>query len=158
ESRLAFAPRFSLLLPTGDSDQERGFGGTSLQANLPASIVLAPRWVAHLNAGGTITPSAKNRSGEEGSVAGFTLGQSFVWLAHPRFNVLLETLWSGQGAVPEPGRASFSHSLFVAPAVRWAHDFRNGLQIVPGLGVAFGAGPSSGETAVLVYLSFEHPF
>jgi hypothetical protein len=71
---------------------------------------------------------------------------------------MFETAWSGQGAVVDRDRTSFSHSLFLAPGIRWAHDFSNGLQIVPGLAVAAGVGPSSGQHALLLYLSFEHPF
>jgi hypothetical protein len=157
-SSFAFSPRLSLLLASGDSGAGRGLGGTSLQVNLPSSIVLAPRLVMHLNAGGTVTPSARNEQEEEAAVTGFNLGQSFVWLAHARLNVLLETLWSGQGSVVAEDQTSFEHSLFLSPAVRWSHDFNSGLQIVPGVGFAIGAGPSSGESALLVYLSFEHPF
>ena len=158
DARLAFSPRFSLLLPTGDAKSGRGFGGVAYQVNLPASIVLAPRLVTHLNAGGTIAPHAENELGEEARVSGFNLGQSFIWLAHPRFNVTLETAWSGQGAAAGPDRTAFAHSLFVSPGIRWAHDFASGLQIVPGVAFAAGAGPSSGEKALLFYLSFEHPF
>jgi len=46
----------------------------------------------------------------------------------------------------------------VTPAVRWTHDFRNGLQIVPGAAFLIGVGPSRGEHAFFLYLSFEHPF
>ncbi|MBI2819082.1 MAG: transporter [Acidobacteria bacterium] len=158
DSRLAIAPRLSLLLPTGDSRLGRGLGGAAVQANLPASVALAPRWVMHLNAGGTIAPRAQNEFGDRASISGFNLGQSFLWLAHSRFNVLLETVWSGQGSVAGPDQTEFSHALFLSPGIRWAHDFRNGLQIVPGLGFAVGLGPSAGEKAIVLYLSFEHPF
>ncbi|MBI3933761.1 MAG: transporter [Acidobacteria bacterium] len=156
-ARLAFSPRFSLLLPSGDASSGRGFGGVAYQANLPASIVLAPRLITHFNAGGTIAPNAENDLGEQASVSGFNLGQSFIWLAHSRFNVMLETAWTGQGAVAGPDRSAFSHSLFLSPGIRWAHNFSNGLQIVPGVAFAAGVGPSSGEKALLLYLSFEHP-
>jgi len=39
-----------------------------------------------------------------------------------------------------------------------AYNFENGLQIVPGIGVPIGIGPSSGEKGIFLYLSFEHPF
>ena len=157
DARLAFSPRFSLLLPSGDAKSERGFGGVAYQVNLPASIVLAPRLVTHLNAGGTVAPTAASDLGEQASVSGFNLGQSFIWLTHSRFNVMLETVWTGQGSVAGPERSSFSHSLFLSPGIRWAHNFSSGLQIVPGVAFAAGVGPSSGEKALLLYLSFEHP-
>jgi hypothetical protein len=46
----------------------------------------------------------------------------------------------------------------VSPGVRWAHNFKNGLQIVPGVAVPVGVGSSQGEVGVIFYLSFEHPF
>lgn len=39
-----------------------------------------------------------------------------------------------------------------------SHNFKNGLQIVPGFGIPLGAGPSASEKAIFLYLSFEHPF
>lgn len=48
------------------------------------------------------------------------------------------------------------HNLYISPGVRWAYNFRNGLQIVPGGGVPLGVGPTSGQMGVIVYLSFEH--
>jgi hypothetical protein len=81
-----------------------------------------------------------------------------VWLAHPRFNVLLETLWTRTGSVAGDGVAVQGDSVVISPGVRWAHDFRSGLQIVPGAAFAIGVGPSRGHNAVFLYLSFEHPF
>ena len=71
-----------------------------------------------------------------------------IYLAHPRFNLMLETLWTG----------GQSHSLLLSPGVRWAYNFPSGLQIVPGIAFPLGVGPSSGERGVFLYLSFEHPF
>jgi hypothetical protein len=49
-------------------------------------------------------------------------------------------------------------ALFVSPGIRWAWNFRSGLQVVPGLAVPLGVGPSSGRHGIFFYLSFEHPF
>ena len=46
----------------------------------------------------------------------------------------------------------------ISPGVRWAWNFRSGLQVVPGFAVPVGFGPSRGSRQVLLYLSFEHPF
>jgi len=50
-----------------------------------------------------------------------------------------------------------SKSLLISPGVRWAYNFKSGLQIVPGVAVPLGVGPSSGERGLILYLSFEHP-
>ena len=48
--------------------------------------------------------------------------------------------------------------MYLNPGIRWAYNFKNGLQIVPGIAMPIGVGPSSGERALFLYLSFEHPF
>jgi len=158
ETRVAFAPRASVLLPSGDSRLGRGFGGYSVQINLPLSVVVNKHFVTHWNVGTTIVPRAKDAEGQRAATYGYNLGQSIVWLARPRFNVLLETLWSGSESVTGPNKTLRSHSFVVSPGIRWAHNLPHGLQIVPGVGVPLGVGPSVGEHTLFLYLSFEHPF
>jgi len=155
--RFSFSPRLSLLLPTGDSRLGRGAGGTGVQTNLPFSIYLNRKLITHLNAGATIIPHAQNIARDRALTTGYNLGQSIIWLAKPRFNVMLETVWTGSEAVIVQDRTQRSHSLLVSPGVRWAYNLSHGLQIVPGLAAPIGAGPSAGEKGLIVYLSFEHP-
>ena len=157
-AKVAFAPRLSLILPTGDVASGRGAGGVGVQTNLPVSIVLSKRLVSHWNAGATVIPHAQDPSGDRASATGYNLGQSFIWLANSRFNVMLETVFASSQFVVAPDKTEWSRSLFINPAIRWAYNFENGLQIVPGIGVPIGIGPSSGEKGVFLYLSFEHPF
>ncbi|HVP44686.1 MAG TPA: hypothetical protein VMS96_14740 [Terriglobales bacterium] len=158
EARVAVAPRLSLLLPTGSASQGRGFGGPGLQISLPASVVVVDRHlVTHWNAGATFVPSARGAGTDRAAVIGYNLGQSVVWLAHPRFNVLLETVWNASQAVAGPDTTVAVRSLLLNPGMRWAYNFKNGLQIVPGVGVPIGVGPSAGEKGIFLYLSFEHP-
>src|SRR3954468_7686512 len=49
ETRLAIAPRLSLLVPSGDSRVGRGYGGTGLQTNTAISYVMVPKVVSHTN-------------------------------------------------------------------------------------------------------------
>lgn len=155
---VAFAPRLTLLLPTGDEAHGLGAGATGVQVNLPLSVVLSERFVTHTNLGATHTPHARNLSHNEADVTAYHFGQSFVWLAAPRFNALVEFLYTAGEEVTGPGRTEDSDSFLISPGVRWAWDFENGLQIVPGVAFPIGVGPSSGEKAVFFYLSFEHPF
>ena len=158
DTRVAFAPRLSLVAPTGDSRFGRGFGGFGIQTNLPLSVVLTKQIVTHWNAGATIIPNTRNAEGQHAATTGYNLGQSVVWLAKPRFNVLLETVWSGTESVVARDQTQRSHSLLISPGIRWAHNFKSGLQIVPGVAMPMGVGPSRGERGLIVYLSFEHPW
>ena len=156
--RLSVAPRLSLLLPTGRAKADLGAGALGVQVNLPASVVVARQVVTHWNAGGTVTPSAKNAVGDKATTVAYNLGASVVWLARPTFNALLEIVWTREEAVTGPGRTAASDGLSVSPGIRWAHNFSSGLQIVPGIAFPIGVGPSAGDDALLLYLSFEHPF
>jgi len=158
EARVAFAPRFSVLLPTGDSRLGRGAGGAGVQGALPLSVVLSRKLVTHWNLGTTIVPGARNPAGATGTTFGYNLGQSFVWLAHPRFNVLLETVFNRAQELTGPNTKEWTSSVLMNPGVRWSYNFQNGLQIVPGIGIPLGVGPSGGERGVFLYLSFEHPY
>ena len=156
DTRLAIAPRVSLLVPTGSVSQSRGIGGTGLQINLPLSFALNKRFVTHWNVGTTWVPRAQNELHQRAGSLGVNLGQSIVWQASNRFNALLETVWTSTPQVAGPGVTTPQRALYISPGVRWAHNFRNGLQIVPGVGVPVGVGPASGQTGVIFYLSFEH--
>ena len=46
----AFAPRLSLVLPTGDSDKGFGAGVVGYEFNLPFSEFVSDRWTLHFNA------------------------------------------------------------------------------------------------------------
>jgi len=158
KARVAFSPRVSVLLPTGDSRLGRGAGGTGIQTQLPVSVVVTKKLVAHWNAGATFIPHARNESGARAATFGYNLGQSFVWLMHTRFNFLLETVFYRNEEVIAPRTTQWGSTLLLNPGFRWAYNFRNGLQIVPGFSVPIGMGPSSGERGIFVYLSLEHPF
>jgi hypothetical protein len=157
-ARLAFAPRASLTFPTGDTSVGRGAGGFGVQTSLPASVVLSKQLVSHWNAGATFVPHAQDAFGNRAFSAGYNLGQSLIWLAKPRLNFMLETVFANTQLVIAPDKTAWGRSLLVNPGIRWAYNFENGLQIVPGIAVPIGLGPSAGEKAILLYLSFEHPF
>ncbi|HEV7839347.1 MAG TPA: hypothetical protein VGO75_14865, partial [Gemmatimonadaceae bacterium] len=157
-SRVLVAPRLSLLLPTGDERRGRGAGGLGLQVNLPISVEHSPRFVTHWNVGATLTPSARNEIGDEATTRGINLGGSMIWLAHSALNAMLEVVWARNEAVSGPGERFSYRGLYLSPGLRGAIDFSSGLQIVPGIAVPIGIGPSSGDRQIFLYLSFEHPF
>jgi hypothetical protein len=81
-----------------------------------------------------------------------------VWLVKPTFNLLVEMLWLSEAAVVGRGTTSRNETLFLSPGLRAAFDVSGGLQIVPGVAYNIGLTEESGEDAVFLYLSLEHPF
>lgn len=156
EAGFLVAPRFSLLLPRGDVKKGLGAGGIGYQVNLPVTTVVAPKLVMHWNAGATLTPQAKNAAGQRARAVGYNLGHSAIWQARPAFHLVLETAWNRAAAVSGPQQTLRTDSLLLNPGVRWAHNFKNGLQLVPGIAVPVGVGPSQGQKGIFFYVSFEH--
>lgn len=147
-ARVAVAPRVSVLLATGDEGEGRGGGRAGAELGLPVSIVLSPALVAHSNAALAIFPD------DAGDATQLSLAQSVIWLVHPRVNLLVEAAWDRFEFDADGGDAE---SLVISPGVRTAFNVGSA-QIVPGFAVPIGAGASSGERALLLYLSVEHPF
>jgi hypothetical protein len=143
---------------TGDERRGRGAGGNGLQVNLPVSVELSPLIVTHWNAGATYTPSAKNALGDKAATSSYNAGGSVIWLARSTFNVMLEAVWARAEVVTGPGERVPYRQFYVSPGVRGAINFPSRLQIVPGIAVPIGIGPSRGDRQIFFYLSFEHPF
>jgi hypothetical protein len=155
---VAFAPRLTLLLPTGSSSRARGAGGAGVQIGLPVSLRPSTWLALHFNAGLTLFPTEKNTAGAEATGLNYNLGASAVWLAFHRLNFLTEWEWFDTETPVSGGGARRDQAMFLNPGMRWSYDFRSGLQIVPGVAYTIGLGPSDGADALFLYLSFEHPF
>lgn len=158
ESRAAFSPRLSVLLPTGDVTRGRGLGATAIQTNLPFSVALNSRVVTHWNAGATFAPNAQSADHCRAATLGYTFAQSFVFVMSPRLNFLVETVHNRYQSVIGAGATEWESATYVSPGVRWAYNFSSGLQVVPGIAMPIGVGASAGERGLFLYLSFEHPF
>ena len=76
----------------------------------------------------------------------------------PRFNALCEVVWTNNAVVAGPGQTTRQQALFISPGVRWAYNFKSGLQIVPGVALPIGLMGADGQDGAIFYLSFEHPF
>ena len=152
-----FSPRLSLLLPTGSTRKGTGIGGAGLQMNLPLSVRVNPALVTHWNVGASTT-RARSPLGARGTVRSVSAGASAIWLAAPTLNLMLETVWDRTEALDDTGLRAAEDHFVILPGLRGAINLPRDLQIVPGIGVPIGAGPSRGERDVFLYLSFEHPF
>jgi hypothetical protein len=156
ETRVAVAPRFSVSLPTGSAAKGFGAGGAGVQVDLPLSWMVTPRLATHWNAGVNVQPTVKFPALPSGSSNTVVLGQSFIYLVTDRLNLMLENVWS-RASSKVGGVTTNATSVLVSPGIRYAFNFNSGLQVVPGVAVPIGVGPSSGTTSLLLYLSFEHP-
>ena len=136
DAALVVAPRLSALVAFGGAGGQGG-GGVALQANLPVTTVLSRSFVAHWNLGLTAGagPTTMNA------------GASTVWLALPWMNFLVEGLYLGVN-----GEAA---AWVVSPGVRWAINLGK-VQVVPGVALPYDVA-NGRDSAVLLYLSIEHP-
>ena len=154
---IAFSPRVSVSLPTGDETKGFGLGGTGVQVNLPVSKMLGSAVVSHTNAGGTWFAKAPGAGAASTSLRAANLGQSLIWLVTPRFNLMLESVWT-RTTTRSDGGDSTSETALIIPGIRWGYDLKSGLQVVPGIAFPIGVGASNGTKQLFLYLSLEHPF
>ena len=154
DTRVAVTPRLTVLFPTAAA--ELGGGTLAYQGALASSVMATPTLVLHTNAGLTLTPSAESGSGTA-RLLDLSAGQSLIWLAHERLNLMLEGVVTSSEEFSGVGTARVRRTGFtLAPGLRWAHNFASGLQVVPGLAFPIGFRANEGQRGVFLYLSFEH--
>jgi outer membrane putative beta-barrel porin/alpha-amylase len=83
----AFAPRLSLVLPTGDRDKGFGAGVVGYETNLPFSKIVSDRWTLHFNAGMSVFPNVRDHH-----LTNYNLGASAIYAVSRDFNLMLETV------------------------------------------------------------------
>jgi hypothetical protein len=157
KDHIALAPRFSVILPTGDYKKGHGTDSVGLQTNIPLSVELTDQFVTHWNLGATYTPSSRESGGAKADTTAFNYGASVIYLASENFNLMLEAAGTSGESVKPDGSKQQANTFFINPGVRFAINFKSGLQIVPGISMPIGVGSSAGEIGGLAYLSFEHP-
>jgi hypothetical protein len=157
-----FAPRLTLLIPTGSASEGSGTGGLGYQGNLPLTLELSRFVSTHTNVGGTIIPRGETDEGDRLRLANLTLAQSVIVMPSATFNLMLETVWSRTTSRIAGVDAPRDQWTTISPGARYAFNFSSGLQIVPGLAfpitVRGHRGSTNANTGVFAYLSFEHPF
>lgn len=157
EEPVWFSPRVSLVLPSGSVDRGAGTGGMGVQLNLPVSARVGRAWFTHWNAGGSVG-RARTPNGERGTIRSLTAAASAIWLIAPTLNLMLEGAWDATESLDGSGNRVAETHFVLLPGLRAAIDRPGGMQIVPGIGVPIGIGPSRGERDLFLYLSVEHPF
>ena len=158
----AFAPRFSLIVPTGNRDKGTGNGVVGYQWSLPFSKKVASRLALHANLGLTYLPHVRSPLDDghlspNKSLVSYWVGGSAIFAILPRLHAMLE--WLGnfeQDINSETGRAERSFKPLISPGFRAAVVDEEDLQIVVGVGVPIGLNKQANNLAGFLYFSIEH--
>lgn len=147
----AFAPRLSLILPTGDRDKDLGNESFGYQINLPVSKIVSDRVTVHGNAGLTSYVDVDNQQ-----PTSFNLGGSVIYAVNRDFNLMLEMLGDWNQSVDE-GDVVDEFTFTVSPGVRYAFNFSDA-QLVVGLAAPASFAEGQQDFGAFLYLSYEHNF
>jgi len=153
-----FAPRLSVVLPTGRPESGRGNGAFGLQTNLPVTLMLTPRVSTHFNAGVTVIPSAENPLGQRATITTFNAGASVIWIESPVIQPMLELVAFLDDDIDDAGRVESALSVIASPGFRWAPYTHGSTQIVVGAAVPIGLTSDSTDVGAFAYFSIEHGF
>jgi hypothetical protein len=152
----AFAPRFSLILPSGSKSKGLGDNSYGLQINAAFSKIVSDRTTLHANAGTTYLFDVDGHH-----PIGFNLGASAIYAMTRDFNLMLETLAEWEQSVNLDRELEREFRFTVSPGARYALNF----PALAELQVVFGAAApisflKNGDVSygVFFYLSFEHNF
>ncbi len=172
----AFAPRFTLILPTGSRNEGTGSGVVGYEWNLPLSKKLGSRFAVHANLGLTYLPDVRvpvdTEPGSERdddaiqvrhlspahSLVSYNLGTSVIFALSPRFHLMLEWIGLFEEDLNERGKKERDFNVQIAPGIRTAIVDQDGLQIVLGVTVPVGLTRPADDHAVFLYCSVEHNF
>jgi hypothetical protein len=156
DTRPAFAPRFSLILPTGNTNKGLGDGSFGIQTNAAFSKIVSDRVTLHGNAGFTHLFDVDGHH-----PTSFNLGGSAIYAVTRDFNLMLETLAEWNQSVNADRALEREFTYTISPGFRYALNFPqlNELQVVFGAAapISFTRGQST-DYGVFLYLSFEHSF
>jgi Putative MetA-pathway of phenol degradation len=163
EKTPAFAPRFSVILPTGNDKHGTGSGSVGFQWQLPFSKKVTPRIALHFDAGLTYLPHARAVIDGPGamlsprrSLVSYNLGASAIYALLPRLHLMLEWVGSFDQSINDIGRAERAFTPIISPGIRTAVINEEKLQVVVGAGVPIGLKSTADNIGTFLYFSIEH--
>jgi len=156
-TQFAFSPRFSLIFPTGYYKNGLGAGVFGYQVSLPFSYLVSRKIVTHYNLGITVTPGYINANGSKSDQITYNYGFSIILLLNKNINFMLEVVGNLKSVKAANRQANSSGTLLISPGIRYAINFKSGLQIVPGLALPIETVSPVNQSGLFAYLSFEHP-
>lgn len=152
EQKPAFAPRLSLILPTGDEKDGLGDDTLGYQVNLPFSKIVHDRLTLHANMGATLFPDLNDRN-----PLSYSAGLSAIYAVTWNFNLMLELVGDWSESVETNRKMDREFSAIIAPGARYAFNLKAG-QLVIGAAALIGANHAAPDYGGFVYLSWEHRF
>jgi hypothetical protein len=157
----AFAPRFSLILPTGSRDKGTGNGVVGYQWSLPFSKKVSSRLALHANLGLTYLPHVRSilsngHLSPKRSLVSYNLGGSAIFAILPRLHAMLEWIGVFEDDINDAGRAVHNFKPVISPGFRTAVVNEEELQIVVGAAAPIGLNRHSDNFGALLYFSIEH--
>jgi hypothetical protein len=163
ELKPAFAPEFSLILPTGNRNRGTGDGVVGYQWALPFSKKLSSRFAMHANLGVTYLPKVRARLGgstgplsPRRSLVSYNVGASGIFAVFSRFHLMLEWVGEFEESINEAGRATRAFQPILSPGFRGAVVNEENLQVVVGAAAPIGLNRHADNHGALLYLSIEH--
>ncbi len=158
---MSIAPRFSAILPTGDWRRGLSYGTTGWQVNLPLSKRISRDFTVHFNAGTTLYPSAKGIEASGTTIRqdlwAANQGASLIWLASPRFNLMLEVVAFQQDEFSASGTKIRDHQALLNPGFRYAVNLPKG-HLVVGVTAPLGLNRETPRHGLFMLLVWEAPF
>lgn len=159
----AFAPRFSLILPTGSRQKGTGNNVVGYQWSLPFSKKLASFIAVHANFGLTYLPHVKappaaTGSAPKQSLTSYNVGASTIVALLPRLHFMLEWVGNFDQGFNDAGRRERSFRSTISPGFRTALVNEEKLQIVAGIAAPVGLNRRTDNIGAFLYFSVEHDF
>lgn len=159
----AFAPRISLILPTGSGRRGTGSGVVGYEGSLPFSKKLGSRFAVHGNFDVTYLPHVRVRlDGSTGplspkrSLVSYKLGASGIFALLPRLHLMLEWIGEFEQSIDDRGKAVRDFKPTIAPGLRAAVINEDKLQVVVGAAMPVGLSRKADNHGAFLYLSIEH--
>ncbi len=163
DSKPAFAPRFSLILPTGSRRRGTGDNVVGYQWNLPFSKKLGSRFAAHANFGLTYLPHVHalldgptRQLSPPRSLVSYNVGASAIYALYPRFHLMLEWVGDYEESINDAGRSARAFKPTLSPGFRTAVVNEEKLQIVVGAAMPVGLSHKADNHGAFLYFSVEH--
>ena len=150
KGRPAFAPRVSVIIPSGSPALGAGNGG--IQVNLPFSKQHRDFYF-HWNAGFTWLPRGDRQDFVAPAFAG-----SAIYRLKPMLNLMLESVVVDVAADTPAGGVSHTGAFTLSPGVRGGWNLGKDTQIIIGAAIPITWTGGDASTGIFGYFSYELPF